>query len=110
MRQKACVQLSTSRIRGACSACFTPPATLEPHVDRVDALAGQYLTVARRDIVESSLVRRVIELVVTECQCLDGVTQRLDLATAQRVVVAVAVDDQSAVLKVVDVLDIDLRR
>jgi len=103
-------QLDTGGICGACTACFTPPSTLEPHVKRVDALAGQYLSVVGGYVEKRRSVWRVVELIVAECQSLHGVTQTLHLATTQRVVVAVTVNHQLAILEVVDVLDVDLRR
>lgn len=104
-------QFDTCGISGAaCAACFTPPAAFEPHVERVDTLTGQYLSVAGRDLVKPRSVRRVVKLIVTECESLHRVTERLDFTTAQRVVVAVSVYHQFAVLEVVDVFDVDLCR
>ena len=86
-----------------------PPAALDLHVGRLDALARQDLPVERAELVEALPVRLVVELLVSEVHRLHAVTQQLHLLAARREVVAVAVDDHLLELEVVDVLQVDAR-
>ena len=84
-----------------------PPPRLDPHIQTLNPLTVQDLLVIDTDLCKAHTVRFVIELLISELERLDAVTEGLDLLAAGAVVVPIAVHNKFFELEVVNVLEVD---